>query len=188
MPRTATSAGFAARTATLQRVEILVDQQIGADLARDFGFGAAGGDELALVRHVDPVDVRIAHRRARRGEVHLLRAGLARHLDDLARRRAANDRVVDEQHDLVPEFHADRIELLAHALPAQGLARHDERAPDVAVLDEALAIREPERVRELQRRGAARVRDRNHDVDVRAPRESRGSWPPSCSPMLSRDS
>ena len=120
----------------------------------------------SLVRHVDPVDVRKAHRRARGREIHLARAGLARHLHDFARRRAADDRIVDEQHDLVLELHADRVQLLAHALLAQRLARHDERAPDVAVLDEALAIREPERVRELQRGRPARVGDRDHDVDV----------------------
>src|SRR5712691_2016812 len=43
--------------------EILVDQEIRADLTRDLRFGASGGDQLALVRHVDAVDVRVTHRR-----------------------------------------------------------------------------------------------------------------------------
>src|SRR4029453_3526377 len=67
----------------LERCQILVNQKIRADLAGDFGFAASGRYELALVRHVDPVNIRIAYRRARRSEVHLARAGLARHRHDL---------------------------------------------------------------------------------------------------------
>ena len=38
------------------------------------------------------------------------------------------------------ELHADGVELLAHGFAAHSLARHDERATDVAVLDQALAV------------------------------------------------
>mgnify|MGYP003693794679 CR=1 FL=1 len=76
--------------------------EVRADLARDLGLGAAGGDELVLVRHVDAVDVGIAHRRARRREVDLAARPASRAImHDLARRGAAHDRVVDQQHDLV---------------------------------------------------------------------------------------
>jgi hypothetical protein len=39
-------------------------------------------------------------------KVDFLRAGLARHLHDLARRRAAHDGIVDQQNDLVLELDA----------------------------------------------------------------------------------
>jgi hypothetical protein len=42
---------------------------VGADLRRDLGVGAAVGDQFARRRHVDAVDVRVAHgRRGRREE------------------------------------------------------------------------------------------------------------------------
>ena len=59
-----------------QRIQILVDQAIGADLAGNFVVGASGGDELARGGHVDPVDVGIAHRRGRGREIDLARAGV----------------------------------------------------------------------------------------------------------------
>jgi hypothetical protein len=44
----------------------------------------------------------------------LFAPGLARHLHDLLRGRAAHDRVVDQQHVAALELDADRVELLAH--------------------------------------------------------------------------
>src|SRR3954469_25892511 len=43
-------------------LDLLVDEVVGADLARDLGDPPAVGYELAAARHVDPVDVRVPHR------------------------------------------------------------------------------------------------------------------------------
>ena len=149
-----------------QRREVLIDQLVGADLARDFLVAAAGRDQLVARRHVDTVDIGKAHRRRRRSEEHLARARLTRHLHDFAAGGAAHDGIIDQQHVLTFEFHADRVQFLAHRLLAYALPRHDESAPDVAVLDETLAIRQVEPVGELHRGGTAGVRDRDHHVDV----------------------
>src|SRR6185503_6001275 len=97
------------------------------------------------------------------GEEHPSRAGLARHLHDLAARRAADDGIVDQQDLLALELHRDGVELLANGFPAHRMARHDEGAADVAILDEPLAIGDAEAARELHRRWPARVRNRDHD-------------------------
>ena len=170
-----------------QIFEILVDQPVGADeLARLPRPCGRAGDELARGRHVDAVDVRETHRRRGRGEIHLARAGFAGQLDDLRRGRAAHDRVVHQQHVLAAEFQVDRVELAAHRLRALLLARHDERAADVAVLDEALAVLHAELLRQLQRAGAAGVGNRDDHVDVVIGRARAGSSPPSRSPMRMR--
>ncbi|KAI3488256.1 hypothetical protein L1887_47795 [Cichorium endivia] len=57
------------------------------------------------------------------------------------------------------------VELAAHVLATHALAGHDERAADVAVLDEALAVRHAEVLGELQRRDARGVGHGDHDVD-----------------------
>src|SRR5437899_2444950 len=146
--------------------EVLVHQPVRADEARHLLHRAAARDQLARRRHVDSVDVREAHGRGGGGEVHLLRAGFAGELDDLRRSRAADDRVVDQQHRLAAELEIDGVELAPHRLLALVLPRHDEGAADVAVLDEALAVLDGEALRELQRAGAAGVRDRDDHVDV----------------------
>src|SRR5437762_1934714 len=120
--------------------EVLVHQPVRADEARHLLHRAAARDQLARRRHVDPVDVREAHGRGGGGEVHLLRAGFAGELDDLRRSRAADDRVVDQQHRLAAELEIDGVELAPHRLLPLVLPGHDEGAADVAVLDEALEI------------------------------------------------
>ena len=56
--------------------------------------------------------------------------------DDLPRRRAPDDRVVDDDEPLAGDL-GERVELHADALLAHRLVGLDERAADVAVLDEA---------------------------------------------------
>ena len=50
-----------------------------------------------------------------------------------------------------------------HAL---GLARHDERTSYIAILDKTFAVLDAQMVSHLQCRGTARIRDRDHDIDV----------------------
>ena len=96
----------------------------------------------------------------RRGDahVHLAGAGVAQHLHDLARRVAAHDRVVDDDEALARDDLGQRVELQPQAVLAQLLAGLDEGARDVAVLDEAVVLREAGRAREAARGGVARVR------------------------------
>ena len=59
-----------------------------------------------------------------------------------------------------------RVELHPQAVLAQLLAGLDERARDVAVLDEAVVLREPARARVAARGGVAGVGHRDHEVGV----------------------
>ncbi len=76
-------------------------------------------------------------RRAGDAHVHLRRAGLADHLHDLQRRRAAHDGIVDQHDALAREHVAVGVVLQADAHVADGVGRLDERAPDVVVADDA---------------------------------------------------
>src|SRR5690606_27578141 len=116
--------------------------------------------------HVDTVHVRVAHGRRRGCEVHASRTGLTREIDDLRGRRAAHDRVVDQQDVLAAELEVDDVELRAHRLRALLLPRHDERPPDVAIFHETFAVLDAKNLRHLHRRRAARVWNWNDDVDV----------------------
>jgi hypothetical protein len=147
-------------------VYILIHEPIRPDDPLNLGFGTLGRDELGSRRHVDAIDVGITHGRGRRGHIDLARAGLARHLDDLLGRGTPNDRIVDEQHVLAFEFEIDSIELAPYRGAAFRLLGHDERAADIAVLDESLAVLHAETMGDLHRRGARSVGDRDHDVDV----------------------
>ena len=84
----------------------------------------------------------------------------------MARGRAAHDRVVNNQHVFVLEFGPQRVQLVAYKRAPFFLPRHDERPADVAVFDKTLAVRHFEVRGQFQRRGAAGVGHRNHDVNV----------------------
>ena len=97
--------------------------------------------------------------------MHLGGAGVEEHLHDLAGRRAPDDRVVDD-HESLPGDLGQRVELHPDPLLAHPLLRLDERAVDVAVLDQPLAERDPGRAREADRGRRARVGDRQHEVGL----------------------
>src|SRR5213078_648609 len=97
--------------------------------------GAA--DQVAALRRVDAVVARPGGGRRGDAHVHFLRAVLLEHADDLFRRRAAHDRVVDQHHALSRHELAYRIELHLHAEVADGLFRLDERPADIVVTYEA---------------------------------------------------
>ena len=149
-----------------QAMQVLVDQPVCADDLLNLFDGSAVGNQLRRGRHVDAVHVRIAHRRRRRRKIDLAGARLARQLDDLLRGRAAHDRIVDQQHVLAAKLEVDGVQLATHRLRALCLARHDKGAADIAILDKAFAILDAEMIGDLQRRGAARIGNRDNDVDV----------------------
>ena len=98
--------------------------------------------------------------------MHLARARVAQHLHDLARRVAADDRVVHDDEPLAGHDLWQRVELHPQAVLAQLLAGLDERARDVAVLDEAVVLGQPALTRVPAGRGVAGVRHRDHEVRV----------------------
>ena len=182
-----TSFGLARAHRVLQRVELLVDQEVGADLASRSrprcgrSPRARAGSACRCRTRSDSGPAALADAK------YTFRAPASRAmLHDLARRRAAHDRVVDEQHDLVLELDADGIQLLADALLAHRLPGHDERAPDVAVLHEAFAV--------LDARGGSRARARTGGSSPGSGSRRRCPALPACArifsasapPMLSR--
>ena len=86
--------------------------------------------------------------------------------DDARRGRAAHDRVVDHDHALAVQVLDDRIELQMHAARAHLLIGADERAADVAVLDQPLDVRQTALGRVADAAGHRRVGNRHHDVGV----------------------
>ena len=72
----------------------------------------------------------------------LRRAGLAQHPDQRALGVAPDDRVVDHDQPLAGDHVAQRVELEPDAELTDGLAGLDERAADVGVLDQPLAVRD----------------------------------------------
>jgi len=158
-------AGRECSTGSLEIGQGLVNNVVGAD---DFGDGVGVpvvGNQLGRRGEVDAVDVGVRDRGRARREVDLLCAGFARHQHDLARRRAAYNAVVDQQHVLALKLLAHGVQLGPHAFLPQPLRRHDEGAEDVPVLHESLAVRFGEAFGHAKRRRNARFRDGHDDID-----------------------
>ena len=123
-------------------------------------------DHLLPRRHVDPVVARVADRRRRDPQVDLARAGIAEHPDDLARRVPPHDRVVDD-HDALPAHDlGERVELHPQSVAPQLLARLDEGARDIAVLDEAVVLGEARRLGVTVGRRVAGVRHGDDEIRI----------------------
>ena len=69
--------------------------------------------------------------------MHLARAGVAHHLDDLDAGRAANDRIVDEDDALAVDQRRIGVVLQLDAEVADFLARLDEGPADIVRADDA---------------------------------------------------
>src|SRR6266545_7391380 len=108
-----------------------VPERIRGDELGDLRHGLLIRDELVPRLHVDPEVAREPYRRASDPDVDLLRAGLPQALDDLADRRAADDRVVDQDNPFVLHRRSDRVQLEHDADLTVLLVRHDERSLDV---------------------------------------------------------
>ena len=99
-------------------------------------------DELLVGAHVDAHVAGVHDRRAGDAHMHLARAGLAHEVDERAGGGAADERVVDDNDATPGDVLGERVEFQGHTLTAKMLTRLDERAPDVAVLDEPVVVRE----------------------------------------------
>ena len=157
-------------------------QRVAAQLARDLVDVAPVRDHLLARGHVDAVVAGVLDRRRGDAQVDLARAGVAQHLDDLARRVAAHDRVVDDDQPLAGDDLRQRVELQPQAVLAQLLPRLDERARDVAVLDEAVVLRQAAGAREAARRRRCRSRARRSRGRRRPAPRARGSRPSARAP------
>ncbi len=169
---------LAGRDQALQRD---VAQRVGADRpAHALGVQGAG-HQLGPGGEVDPVEARPAHRRRGDPHVHLHRAGLAQHPDQRALGVAAHDRVVHHDQPLAPDDVAQRVELEPDAELPDGLRGLDEGAPDVGVLDQALAVGDAGALGVADRgRGAGlRRRDDQVGLDRVLPAPAGGRSPPA---------
>ena len=97
--------------------------------------------------------------------MHLGCTGVEQHAHDLARRVAADDRVV-HRDDPLPGDLGDGVVLELDPLPPELLVGLDEGALDVPVLDQPFTERQPERPREADRGRRARVRNRQDEIGL----------------------
>ena len=147
-----------------QAVEVEVGERVDADEVADLADRQVGGEQFRTAAGVETVETRPPVGRRRHPEVHLGRAGLAQHRDELAQRGAAHDRVLDDDETLPADVLRERVELEPYALLALLLVGLDERAPDVAVLHQTVAVRDARRTRVALRGGNAGLRHRHHHV------------------------
>ena len=113
-------------------------EAVGADELPHLFQRAMGGEQLVLVRRVDAVEIGMGDGRARNAHMHFACAGLAHHLHDLYRGRAAHHAVVD-QHDALAldlKFVGAVLELDAE-LP-DALLGLDEGAAHIMIADDAV--------------------------------------------------
>ena len=99
------------------------------------------GNEFCRCRHINTVDIRITNRRSSGSDEDFLRTALASHANNFLNCRSANDGVIHQQNILILKLNRHGVQFLANALLSYSLAGHDEGAADVAVLDEAFAVR-----------------------------------------------
>ena len=139
-------------------------QAVGADVLANLLDGFRRGDEFLADARIDAVVAGIADGGRAHAHVDGLRAGVPQHLDNLAARRAAHDGIIDHDDALALDDRADRIELELDGRVARLLRRLDERAADVAVLDQALDERQAGLVGIARRGRCAGVRHRDDDI------------------------
>ena len=124
-----------------QPVERQVRQRVDVEIRTDLFEVEVGRQQLAAGARIHPVEARPPIRRRRHPHVDFDGTRFAQHADHLSRRRAPHDGIVDHDHAAPFEGVAQRIELHAHTERTQLLRRRDERAADVAILDEPLPER-----------------------------------------------
>src|SRR5215510_12386431 len=124
-------------------VERQIAERIGAEITADLVDLMAGGDQLLARRRVDPVVTRPLDRWRRDPHVDLTRARAPKHAHDLAARRAADDRVVDDDHALALQHLRHRVQLDLDAEVPDPLLGLDERAAYVMVADQSHLVRRP---------------------------------------------
>ena len=98
--------------------------------------------------------------------MHLARAGMADHLDDLGRGRAAHDRIVNQDDPLAFEVGAVGVVLEPYTQMADLVCRLDKGAPDIMVADDPELERQPRFGGKAERRRNARIGHRHDDISI----------------------
>ena len=91
-------------------------------------------------------------------------AGFAEQSNDVRRRSATDDAVVDDNQFLSANYLGQGVELLAHSQVTQVLLGFDEGPADVAVLDQSVAVRDARLVGVADGGGDGGVRDSDDEV------------------------
>src|SRR6266511_6048815 len=120
-----------------------VAERVRTEILLDLRHLVARPDQLLAGRRVDAVVAGPLDGRRRDAHVHLAGPGRPHHLDDLAARGAADDRVVHDDHALAVEHLAVRVELDLDPEVTDALLGLDEGAPDVVVADEPRVVGQP---------------------------------------------
>src|SRR6266566_1282615 len=127
----------------------------------------ARGYQLGFGRRVDAVIAGTGDRRRGNAEVDLLGTRLANHRDQLPTRRAADERIVDDDNLLSLQYLAHRIELDLHLRVPRGLGRVDELPADIVVADQCVLELEARLLRKAQRHCIRGVGHREDAVGTR---------------------
>ena len=94
----------------------------------------------------------------------LLRASLTQQLYDAPAGCTAHDGIVDQHDAFITHRLIDHIQLDTHGVLALALRRLDKRPPNIAVFDEADAVRNPRFLCEAERRVKPAVRHADYNV------------------------
>ena len=124
------------------------------------------GQQLVSFRRVNTVIIGVGNRRRGYAEVYFAGAGIAHHLHDLARGRAADDGIVNEHDTLAADDGAIGRVLHAHALIANRLCRLNEGTADIVIADNAKFVRYAGLLREAYRCRYAGVRHGDDHVSL----------------------
>ena len=117
-------------------------------------------------RHIDAIDIGVAHGRCSAGQIDLAGTSVARHLHNFVAGGAAHDGIVHQQHVAALEFAGNGVELLPHRLFSHRLPRHDEGATHIAVFHKAFAVRQAQQLRQLRGAGSAGFGDGDDHVNL----------------------
>src|SRR5918994_4821029 len=149
------------------RIRREVGEGGGPDLGPDLLHRQVRAHELIRAIHVDAVVAGALDRGRRDSEVDLGGAGLEQQLDQLAAGVSAYDGVVHDDHPFAFDHARQRVELEPDAELAHTVGRLDESPPYVAVLYEALRVRDAAPLRVADRRHHPRIGDRDYHVGLR---------------------
>ena len=101
------------------------------------------GDQRVLWRGVHAQMAGVANRRCADPQMDFGRACFAQHGHDARSGGAAHDTVVDERDALATQHLGQRVELQVDPVLALLLLRLDKGATDIAIFDQAFAVRDP---------------------------------------------
>ena len=143
-----------------------IAERVRADYLRYLIDRVVAGDQVLPRVNVGAVIARVDEGRGRDTHMHLFRARLADQIHYMPAGRAADNRVVDENHALSLYRALDRVQLYAHLVLPLRLTGGNEGSAYVLVLDETDAVGDARRPRIAERRVETRIRHADDDIRV----------------------